>query len=314
MRVLVLGGYGSVGAPVVEELQAHGHTALAAGRDPTRADRPVDLREPGLRAYAAALDGIDVVVNTAGVEDPRLVGVAAERGTAFIDVSATAGYLGALERLAPAAPVVLSVGLAPGLTTLLAADLHAARPDAPIDIAVLLGAGDAHGVAASEWVAGLLGRRFPDPATGAPVRNFTRPRTFELPGHGRGRLLRADFSDQHVLTTDLGVPVRTYFGLDSRAATTALALLTRLPGTRRLATSVHLPGSDAWVVLAVTADGHGRWATGRNQSHATAVLAALAATRAGSFVAGVHHLHRVISLADLPGGAGFRMGGETRCR
>jgi hypothetical protein len=309
--VLVLGGYGAVGAPVVDELRAHGHTALAAGRDPTRADRPVDLYEPGLRAYAAALDGVDVVVNTAGVEDPRLAGVAAERGTAFVDVSATAGYLGELERVAPAAPVVLSVGLAPGLTTLLAADLHAARPDAPIDIAVLLGAGDTHGLAASEWVAGLLGRRFADPKTGGPVRNFTRPRAFDLPGHGRRRLPRADFSDQHVLTTDLGVPVRTYFGLDSRAATIALALLTWLSGARMLATRVHLPGTDAWVVLTVTDDGHARWATGRNQSHATAVLAALAATRAGSLAAGVHHLHRVVSLADVPGSAGFRMGGET---
>jgi saccharopine dehydrogenase-like NADP-dependent oxidoreductase len=309
--VLVLGGYGAVGAPVVDELRAQGHTALTAGRDPTRADRPVDLRERGLRAYAEALDGIDVVVNAAGVEDPRVVSAAAERGTAFVDVSATGGYLAELERLASAAPVVLSVGLAPGLTTLLAADLHAARPDAPIDIAVLLGAGDAHGEAASEWVASLLGRRFPDPATGAAVRNFTRPRAFELPGHGRRRLARADFSDQHVLTNDFGVPVRTYFGLDSRAATTALALLTRLPGTRRLATRVHLPGSNAWVVLAVTDDGHARWATGRNQSHATAKFAALAATRAGSLAAGVHHLHTVLSLADLPGSAGFRIGGET---
>jgi hypothetical protein len=61
----------------------------------------------------------------------------------------------------------------------------------------------------------------------------------------------------------------------------------------------------------VTDNGHARWATGRNQSHATAVLAALAATRAGSLVAGVHHLHRVVTLADLPGSAGFRIGVET---
>jgi NAD(P)-dependent dehydrogenase (short-subunit alcohol dehydrogenase family) len=310
MRALVLGGYGAVGTGVVEELRAHGHVALAAGRDPARADLAMDLRESGLRTYEAALHGIDVVVNAAGVEDPRPVNAAAERGVAFVDVSATAGYLGALERLTPAAPVVLSVGLAPGLTTLLAADVHTARPDAAIDIAVLLGAGDAHGAAATEWVAGLLGRRFADPATGALVRNFTRPRTFELPGHGLRRLPRADFSDQHVLTADLGVPVRTYLGLDSRAATAGLSLLTRLPGSRSLATGVHLPGSDAWVVLATTDEGHGRWAAGRNQSRATAVLAALAAARSVSLAAGVHHLHRVVSLGDLPASAGFGMGAE----
>ncbi|WP_236568115.1 MULTISPECIES: saccharopine dehydrogenase [unclassified Nocardiopsis] len=300
MRILILGGYGAVGAPTTALLRRAGHTCWTAGRDRTRADRPVDLAEHGLGGYRAALAGADAVVNASGAEDPALAGAAAEHGAAFVDATATTAYVRSLERLAPRAPVLLSVGLAPGLTNLLAADLHAAAPGGTeMDLAVALGVGERHGAAATAWSYGLLGRTFADPATGEPVRNLTRPRTFDLPGLGRRRLYRADFCDQHVLTRDLGRPVRTRFGVDSRALTAALALLGRLPGARGLPTGIHLPGSDAWVVLA-QAGGHRRWARGRGQSLATAALTAWAVSLVGGLDPGVHHLHRVAALGDLP--------------
>lgn len=299
MNVLVLGGYGAVGAHV----EVTGSRILRAGRDAARADRVVDLREPGSAGYRAALEGVDVVVNAAGLEDPDLVAVTAAAGVAFVDVTATSAYVAAIERLELKAPVLLNVGLAPGLTTLLAADL--ADRAAPIDIAILLGTGDAHGAAATAWTIGLLGTRFPDPATGVPTRNFSRPRTFDLPGFGRRRLYRADFSDQHTLTRDLGVPVRTHLGLTSRAATAALAVASRVPAAGRLLEG-KVPGSDRWLVLA-RSGGEVRWARGRNQSRATAALAGLAASRAVGLPAGVHHLYRVAELADVPGG-GIQLG------
>jgi len=45
VKVLVLGGYGAVGARIVAQLQTTGDVALSAGRDPARADRVIDLRE-----------------------------------------------------------------------------------------------------------------------------------------------------------------------------------------------------------------------------------------------------------------------------
>lgn len=97
----------------------------------------------------------------------------------------------------------------------------------PVDIVVVLGAGERHGAAATAWSCGLLGRRFFDPG-GTQVRNYTRPRTFALPGYGRRRVYRtAFFSDQHVHTATS--ECATYFGLDLRLATTALALLTWVP-------------------------------------------------------------------------------------
>ena len=298
MRVLVLGGYGAVGAPTVAALRAAGHDCVVAGRDPRKAERVVDLAEPGLLGYQEALRAVDAVVNASGAEDPSLVTAATGQGVAFVEPTATPGYVSRIEQLEPRAPVLLSVGLAPGLTNLLAADLPGKKP---IELGVVLGAGERHGAAATAWSLGLLGRSFPDPASGRAVRNLTRGRTLDLPG-GRRRLYRADFSDQHTLTRDLGRPVRTYLGLDSAAATSALTLLARLPGAgalRGVRRVPHLPGSEEWVLVAASG-GRRRWARGRNQSRGTAVVTAWAAAKAEELPAGVHHLHEVAALADLP--------------
>jgi hypothetical protein len=308
MKALVLGGYGAVGARVVDALRAAGDEALAAGRDPARADRVVDLHDLHDRdSLGTATADVDVIVNASGIEDAGAVAALTGLGLAVVDVTATATYVAALERLDLARPVVVSVGLAPGLTNLLAAAVHEASPGSPIDIAVLLGAGERHGDASTDWAYGLLGRHFRDPATGEDVRNYTRPRRFELPGYGTRRLVRADYSDQHVLTRDLGVPVRTYFGLDSRLATGALAALTWVPGGSRAPRGLPLPGSDRWLVLARTDGGATHWATGETEARATAEVAAAATRMAGGLPTGVHHLHTVTPLADLPLGPSINL-------
>ncbi|MBF4999559.1 saccharopine dehydrogenase [Nocardia sp. BSTN01] len=298
MKVLVLGGYGAVGTHVVTELRRTGVTAVAAGRNPARADTPVDLGDPLLTGYRAALAGTDVVVNASGAENPALAAVAGAARCAFVDITATSAYIEALRRLPTAAPILVDVGLAPGLTDLLAHAVHRDAPG-PIDLAVLLGAGEHHGAAATEWSYRLLGRHFH--AHGQRVRNYTRPKSFRFPGHRRPRLLyRADFADQHTLSDELRVPVRTFFGLDSRTATAALAAATWLPGASRVPRGLHFPGSDRWIVLARDRHGGTRWAHGHGQSRATGVIAAAAAARAPDTSPGVHALPAVLGLADLP--------------
>ena len=110
-----------------------------------------------------------------------------------------------------------------------------------------------------------------------------------------------------MLTRDLGVPVRTYFGLDSRLATASLATLTWLPGASRAPQGLHLPGGDQWLVLARGQDGTSHWASGRVEAHATAVVAAAAAGVVSGLAPGVHHLHQVLTLADLPVGRGIHL-------
>jgi hypothetical protein len=89
MRVLVLGGYGAVGARVVAGLRSGGDVAVSAGRDPARADLVVDVSAGPGEAFRAALDNVDVVVNACGAEDPDLVVAAAQRSVAFVDITGT---------------------------------------------------------------------------------------------------------------------------------------------------------------------------------------------------------------------------------
>lgn len=308
LRVLVLGGYGAVGRHTVATLRARGHEPVTAGRDAARADVRLDLADHA--AVAVAADDVDVVVNAAGAEDVHLVTAVTATGTAFVDISASSDYLERIERAPVTAPVVLSVGIAPGLTNLLAHAVAAAdtatastsAPTGPLDVGVVLGAGEAHGAAATAWSLGLLGRRYPDTAApGATVRNYTRGARFDLPG-GPRHLLRADFSDQHTLTRELGRPVRTYFGTDTRFATAALGVLTWAPPLGRVAGRLHLPGSEDWVLHVRDTTGPRLTATGRGQSHATGVLAARAAELATRAAVGVHHLPALTTLAalDLP--------------
>jgi saccharopine dehydrogenase-like NADP-dependent oxidoreductase len=299
MNVLVLGGYGAIGSLIVDQLRAAGDIAWAAGRDATRADRPLDLHRLDAESVRSAVADVDVVVNAAGVEDPALAGLFLEQAVGFVDITAASPYVAALERLEPPAPLLLSVGLAPGLTNLLAVAVHEAAPG-PVDLALVLGTGERYGPAAVAWSSNLLGRRFADPADAKVIRNYSRPTRFDLPRRGRRRLLRADFSEQHTLTRDLGVAVRTHFGLNSRLATASLAGLTWIPGGSGLSRHLHLPGSDRWLALARGADGTIRWASGRPQAHATATLTVLAVRAMPRLGPGVHHLHRVVSIDDVP--------------
>ncbi|MGG7463719.1 saccharopine dehydrogenase [Plantibacter sp. YIM 135347] len=294
MSVLVLGGYGAVGAAVVARLRERGVDARSAGRDERRADVVIDLDEPGLAALEAAAGRVDVVVNASGREDVALAAVSTDARAAFVEISATSGYLDALAALDPHSAIVLGVGLAPGLTNLLAHSV-ARRSTGALDVGIVLGAADAHGPAATAWTYGLLGRSFDDPGTGDSIRNFSRGRRFTLPDGRRRRLLRTDFADQHTLTRELGRPVRTSFGTDDAASTALLALLTRVPGAGRLP-AVHLPGGDRWVVIAEASSGERAWAVGHGQSEATGLVAALAARSAASLPAGVHQVQDAVTL------------------
>jgi hypothetical protein len=138
----VLGGYGAVGTEVTSQLRAGGDDYLVAGRDPARADQVVNLHQSGAATHRTALAGVDVVANAAGVEDPALAAIAAERGAAFVDITATLRL-----RRGAGAPAAAPAGPgqrrpAPRLTNLLAAAVHH-TDHGPIDIELLVGAGSA---------------------------------------------------------------------------------------------------------------------------------------------------------------------------
>ncbi|GBQ02303.1 saccharopine dehydrogenase [Streptomyces spongiicola] len=287
---------------------------IPAGRDGERARRLGGVRMDvgDLAGFAEVLDelrDVGVVVMCVEPEDAGIARICLERGIHLVDVNATHRLLEDVTKLhgratAAGAAAVLSVGLAPGLTNLLARRVHDAVGGAErIDLTVLLGAGERHGTDAVRWtVAGL----------GEPVAGRTR--RVALPGFGERTAHPFPFSDQHTLRRTLGVPeVTTRLCLDSQAMTAALFALRRtglLRGARRQRFltgafgRLHL-GGDGFAIRADArrGDRHATLAlTGNGQSRATGLVAAhvVRALITQSVPNGVHHLEQLTALADLP--------------
>lgn len=300
MNILLLGARGAVGSVIRRELERRGHAVTSAGRTASGAaglDLNGDLAP--LTSLSAAHD---IVVNASGIE--RVDFARAVGRIPLIEISATGAYLDALRSASPGA-AVLGVGLAPGLSTILATALDSAPGD-EIDIFVMLGSGEAHGPAAVAWTAGLVGTDLFRPPEGRRIRNLRESRRATGPDNRERTYLRADFPD-HIL---LGTPesgrsaaahpdrrVRSYLALSSAPLTTALRAVGRITFLRgALGLAPHL-GSDAWHVIARhRRTGEQRQVSGSGQSESTGILTALTAIRAGA-----HAVNGAVTMADLVG-------------
>ncbi len=317
-----MGGRGAVGSVVRGTLERwFPGRVVTAGRSPGGHGAPGAPHGPGVpgvradvtdaEGFRRALDGLgDLAAVVLCVQPPDTGPATAclERGIHLVDVNAEPDLMRrttGLDGLADAAgaTAVLSVGLAPGLTNLLAGRAHHALGGADrLELTVLLGSGERHGADAVRWTVEAL--------TEPP--GDARPRRVALPGHGRRTARPFPFSDQHTLPGTLGVPeVTTRLCLDSRLSTGLLFALrpaARHPALRRALTSMllrtHLGGdafavrADAWrdgrhAALALTGRGQGR-VSGLVAAHTTREVLA------GRLPTGVRHLEQLPALADLP--------------
>jgi hypothetical protein len=327
-RVLVLGGYGAVGAVTTRALaEAYPGDVICAGRRMDRATRAA-AAIPGV--HAAALDVTDpqsvadaldryrpaLVVLAVEPPDARTTRLCLERGIHVVDVSATAALLQQTEQMGKLArerraAAVLSVGLAPGLTNILARRVHDELDGAAdeLDISVLIGSGERHGTDGIRWTVRQLAqsRTQVDPG----------PLTVELPGLGRRRAHPFPFSDQVTLRRTLpAAAVTTRLCLDSRAVTMLLFGAQRagafrlarsrrgVEGLTRVLERVHVGGER----FAVRVDGRRGSATssqaltGSQQSRTTGLVAARVAQSIldDRVPTGVHHVDQLDALLQLP--------------
>ncbi|MEV0585207.1 NAD(P)H-binding protein [Nonomuraea sp. NPDC050310] len=300
--ILVLGGHGAVGRHAVGALAAGlpGATLLVGGRNPRPVPgaRPVRVDATDPAALAAALEGVDTVLMCAELDNARVARACLERGIDYLDVTASHAQLAAIEDLHDLAvrneaTAVLSVGLVPGVTNLLARHVAERDPAASeLRIGVLLGAGERHGPAALAWTLDGLG-----------VLDGSWPMTFPAP-YGRRTVHRFPFADQFTLPGTLGVPhARTGLCLDSGMLTgvlaaariPALARLLRHRWVRRSLERVHI-GGDGFAVTVSTGRAHASF-TGRAQSRATGRVAAQLIGKLPALPPGVGHIEQLVDPA-----------------
>ncbi|WP_158632228.1 saccharopine dehydrogenase NADP-binding domain-containing protein [Micromonospora sp. Llam0] len=341
--VVVVGGYGAVGHATAEMLaEWFPGRVLVAGRDPARAARAADAIGRGTTwrqvdvtsAADRARLSADAALVVMAVERAN-VAVAQEavrRGVHYVDVTASPQLLRPLTDLDQLAvrtgsTVALSVGVAPGLTNLLADECLRELPAADtVELTLMLGTGDPHGRDSVRWIVEQAATASVGTA-GAGVGGGTdvgRPRRtrVDLPGVGRRAVFPFPFSDQHVLTARHGVRATTRMCLDSRVLTWTL-FAGRSSGLFRLARRLRLDdvlvsalvwarvGADRFVVRASASRSSGpavtRAVAGRGTSQVTGAVAAVVARQVltggtgtpARVSAGVRHIDQVTGLADL---------------
>lgn len=317
--IVVVGGYGQVGSRVARLLSMRGLDVTIAGRDGARADAvarvigcghaTIDLRARD--TWERAVPKSATVLCCVDQDDVEFVRWAVSRGCDYVDVTASDDFFRPVESLTDAAAaagstVVLSVGLAPGMTNLLTR-LCAEQLEqcSDVQIAILLGLGDRHGDAAIEWTLDRLGR-VPDSSSLVRVRFPSRSSScWAVP---------FDIADHHVVKRTLGIErATTVVTLESsfwtRTAVALRAVLRRRTIRRMVGRFAGrgLLGSEGWA-LAVEANGlkgglpHRARATltGDREVDATALVAARVIELLPNYRRpGVHHLEQMIDIETL---------------
>jgi saccharopine dehydrogenase (NAD+, L-lysine-forming) len=319
--ILIIGGYGAVGTVIATTLaQHHADQLIIAGRSKSKAENLAAQLGAGVRwrvldvtqsvDYDAILDGVGYIVICLDVHGNQFVRQCFQRGIHYVDISAEYPILSAIAELDVFAreretTAVLSVGLVPGLSNLMARhSLQFVQPIEHFDIALLAGLGEKHGAAGSTWILNHM-----NDSTGMKRFQFREP-------YGQKPVYRFAFSDQYTLTQTLPIAsAATWLGFDSFIMTHLIGLA-RLPVFRQLFqwkavkrlllnTTQRLQfGSDKFV-LTVRACGstgdYQAWMHGKREALATGLVAAEVVRRlmTESPPAGVYHIEQIYRLEDF---------------
>lgn len=338
-QILIVGGYGKVGGRISELLcKKYPGKVIAAGKSLDKAEAfsrklegkviPMAL-DVNKRIDERFFESVKLVVMCLDQTDTEFVKTCLMTGTAYIDISANYDFLSSIEALDEAAKTasvsaVLSVGLAPGLTNLMAQEAVRKMDSCDeIQITVMLGLGEKHGRAAIEWTVDQMNTRFTVQENGKmrEVNSLSDGLKVNFHGElGRHKAFRYHFADQHTLPRTLGIPsVSTRLCFDSRAATKGTALmksagilqLLRVPLIKKAAVELLSRVQLGSEIFAVKVDGYGLaedkhmkveiLLEGSQESLITADTAAAAADALyhRDHPAGVYHIEQVFQINDL---------------
>ena len=218
-RVYILGGTGKVGTYLMRTLASEAAEILTVSRRATGPDgqsRHISLDLATSGAVIPVRPG-DVVINLTEATSLGIVTLALRSGANFIETSATPEYVLSLRRAAlqAEAPGLLvdCVGVAPGLTNLMAHELVGANPTLRrLFIGGELGLGEHAGLAATKWFFESLGTRslgkvdgvYKELTTGSVARRF--PFTADRPER---LALNFPFIEQRILAEEFDDSVDT---------------------------------------------------------------------------------------------------------
>lgn len=332
-KIVIVGGYGAVGSSITKWLSSwYPGRVVVAGRSLRKAKALQQSLEQNVEVLQldihhieedAFLDDAALLIMCIDQPSAALAEHCIAKGVHYMDISATPSVIQGIESLqeqaiAQRVSLLLSVGLAPGLTNLLAKWVTHSNPGRKVlQLFVLLGLGEDHGDQAFQWTFDHLHEqyRIRERGNDGLVKSFTQPIATDLLGNRKFYLF--NFSDQQVLarTQDL-YSVSTRMAFDHKGVTALLAGLRKLGLTRlmrqpwlqrimiKLFRKIRM-GTDVFAVKARSQSAEGVWTeasvSGHGEGEITALVAALLARDVldkapGRF--GVQHIDTYI--ADVP--------------
>jgi saccharopine dehydrogenase (NAD+, L-lysine forming) len=337
-NILVIGGYGQVGRNVCLELaKAVPGRVVAAGRDIEKAEAFAETTGGAVLSQEvdisrdvdkALFDDVKLVVVCVPQEDSAFVESCLDTGTHYVDITELYSFLSQVEPLddlaeSRGATALLSVGLSPGLTNLLAKHCVSQLDTAEqADIFVMVGDGNEHGDTLNELMLDHLTEDIviPEDGTIERYRPFSDGKKTTFPdGIGRHRAYRFEFPEPYVLPRTLGLEhISHRICTDSRVSTWMMHALSRVgffkllrfpsvkSAMRRMMAATS--GSDVIACKVIVSGERGgepvtleAAATGHDVNVSTGRFAAIIAEKiySGEYPAGVHHAEEVFEFADV---------------
>ena len=338
--ILIIGGYGKVGRHVVMELiKICPEKIIIAGRDLNKANAFVQETGYPLRTmqidmnkseqFEQQLKVVHTVLMCVEAKDTTFVKFCIDNGVNYADISASNKILTHTKQLEEKAiqnnvSCILGVGIAPGLSSLLAKKVAAEMEIVnKINFTLMLGLGEQHGPDGVRWFLDNLRTDFE--VRGVLVKPFMKRHKahFSQP-LGVRNAYSFNLADGQIISETLNAPVDTYYCYDSKFITYLLhmlkkgRLLNALKKPKIFDTSLKMFSSDKLskstklsdtigLHIAATGLDKGKQVThygsivGNNSSTVTGKVAthtALALTQ-NSYPTGVHYLSEVANLDDV---------------
>lgn len=331
-NILIIGGYGKVGRIISEKLTLRFPSkVIIAGRDIKKANLlahqldnqaiplQLDIQAP---ADSQLLNNVKLVIMCIDQKNTNFVDLCIENSVHYIDITADPITIEAIESLDKKAKlyhstIILSVGIAPGISNLLAQQcIYEHKDTAKVNIFVLLGIGEKHGEAAFRWTFDNIHTSYsiPNSQSDKNINSFSEPLKTEL--LGMRTFYTFNFSDQHILAkTNKHISFLTRMAFDFKTLTFLVNLFRKIGLTKiftfKKVQSILINvfsktniGSDKFAVKATAEnnsqesyscymEGHGEGKTTAFVTVETALLILNSEQKAG-----VQHLHQLVK--DIP--------------
>lgn len=327
-KILIVGGHGHVGSVITRALASqHPKKIVLAGRDIKRLQHfkheeqlDIELLEFDIyqRPQPEWFVNVALVVVCIDQKTASFAVFCQEMAIDYLDVSANTAFYQLLDAAAfnQTTGVVYSVGIAPGVTNLMANQLAQQLPDfEEMAIKVILGLADQHGDAAIDWTLSHLSDAYKLKQFRGLVKTFSQKKRIAYDGK-KLPVYNFNFSDQHSLSTRWPDKfITTYLGFDLKWVTTilyrsqqfnVLRLLER-PWVKKVAKALMKKGklgTDLFCVQVTARNGRGQEVEltikGHNEAYITGKVAAYVANRVyQSGIKGFVQIEDVCELADV---------------